>query len=102
MLASISVIPIFACSGLTFTAALTNGTINSIFGNAGKVVSAFSNRDDAVNAVMLQPDAKLMLASNYRSETCDKFCPACYDSVVTCITFPINAQRKVSMKTRGH
>ena len=58
---------------------LPNGGLGASFGSGGKVVTAFSIRDDGVNAAMLQPDGKLLLAGFCRSGSFDKFCVARYD-----------------------
>ena len=58
---------------------LPNGGLGASFGSGGKVVTAFSIRDDGVNAATLQPDGKLLLAGFCRSGSFDKFCVARYD-----------------------
>jgi len=58
---------------------LPNGTLDASFGNGGKVITAFSNRDDVVNAVVLQPDGKLVLAGRCNNGTTDDVCALRYE-----------------------
>lgn len=58
---------------------LPSGTLDASFGNGGKVITAFSTRDDVMNAIALQPDGKLLLAGYCRSGSFDKFCVVRYD-----------------------
>jgi uncharacterized delta-60 repeat protein len=58
---------------------LANGTLDASFGGAGKVVTAFSNRDDVVNAVLLQSDGKLVLAGSCDNGTTTDVCALRYE-----------------------
>lgn len=58
---------------------LPNGTLDISFGSGGKVVTAFSNRDDVVNAMALQPDGKLVLAGSCNNGTTDDVCALRYE-----------------------
>ena len=53
---------------------LPNGMLDASFGAGGKVITAFSNRDDAVNAAVLQPDGKLVLAGSCNNGMTDDLC----------------------------
>ena len=57
---------------------LPNGTLDTIFGSGGKVITAFSNGDDVVNAAALQPDGKLVLAGYCNNGTTDDVCALRY------------------------
>ena len=39
----------------------SNGTLDTLFGIGGKVTTDFSGRDDAANAIALQPDGRIVL-----------------------------------------
>jgi len=58
---------------------LANGTLDASFGSGGKVVTAFSNRDDAVNAMLLQPDGKLVLVGSCNNGTSTDVCALRYE-----------------------
>ena len=58
---------------------LPNGTPDTSFGSAGKVITAFSNRDDAVNAAVLQPDGKLVLVGSCNNGTTTDVCALRYE-----------------------
>ncbi len=58
---------------------MPSGTLDTSFGSGGKVVTAFSNRDDAVNAMVLQPDGKLVLAGRCNNGTTDDACAVRYE-----------------------
>ncbi len=57
---------------------LSNGTLDATFGTAGKVITAFSNRDDVVGAIALQPDGKLVLAGSCNNGTVEDVCALRY------------------------
>ncbi len=57
---------------------LPNGTLDPSFGSGGKVVTAFSNRDDVVIAMTLQPDGKLLLAGSCNNGTVEDVCALRY------------------------
>ncbi len=58
---------------------LPNGALDTSFGSGGKVITAFSNRDDVVNAVVLQPDGKLLLAGYCNNGTTEDVCALRYE-----------------------
>ncbi len=58
---------------------LANGTLDASFGSGGKVITAFSNRDDVVNAMALQADGKLLLAGSCNNGTTDDVCALRYE-----------------------
>ena len=58
---------------------LSNGTLDASFGSAGKIITAFSNRDDAVNAMLLQPDGKLVLVGSCNNGTTTDVCALRYE-----------------------
>ena len=57
---------------------LPNGTLDASFGSGGKVITAFSNRDDVMNAMTLQPDGKLLLAGYCNNGATDDVCALRY------------------------
>ena len=58
---------------------LPNGTLDASFGSGGKVITAFSNRDDVLSAMALQPDGKLVLAGYCNNGTTDTVCALRYE-----------------------
>ncbi len=58
---------------------LASGALDASFGSGGKVVTAFSVRDDVVNAALLQPDGKLVLAGSCNNGTTDDVCALRYE-----------------------
>jgi uncharacterized delta-60 repeat protein len=46
-----------------------NGTLDTSFGTGGKVVKAFSNGQESIYAVALQPDGKIVIAGEFYSAT---------------------------------
>ncbi len=46
------------------TSAATDGDLDPAFGSAGKVVTDFSNRSNAANAIALQPDGKIVVTGD--------------------------------------
>ena len=58
---------------------LLNGALDASFGSSGKVVTAFSNRDDVVGAMLLQPDGKLVLAGSCNNGTTADLCALRYE-----------------------
>ncbi len=58
---------------------LPSGTLDASFGSAGKIITAFSNRDDVVNAMLLQPDGKLVLVGSCNNGTTTDVCALRYE-----------------------
>jgi uncharacterized delta-60 repeat protein len=58
---------------------LTNGTLDASFGIGGKVVTPMGSGNNSANAVVLQPDGKLVLAGSCFNGTSDNFCAVRYD-----------------------
>ncbi len=58
---------------------LPNGTLDASFGGGGKLITAFSNRDDVVNAMALQADGKLLLAGYCNNGVTDDVCALRYE-----------------------
>ena len=58
---------------------LPNGTLDASFGSGGKVITAFSNRDDALGTMALQPDGKLVLAGSCDNGTIATVCALRYE-----------------------
>src|SRR6266516_3631488 len=45
----------------------TNGSLDATFGTGGKVTTDFNGNDDAANAVVLQPDGKIVVAGEAKT-----------------------------------
>src|SRR4030095_15235909 len=49
----------------------TNGSLDTTFGNGGIVTTAIGNTDDTAQAVVIQPDGKIVAAGNSDASTSD-------------------------------
>ena len=58
---------------------LANGTLDTSFGSAGKVITAIGSSTDVANSAALQPDGKIVVAGYCSNGTNDDFCLARYD-----------------------
>jgi len=58
----------------------TNGTLDTSFGIAGKVITPVGTGNDFVQALALQPDGKLVLAGRCFNGTDDDFCALRYSA----------------------
>jgi uncharacterized delta-60 repeat protein len=58
---------------------LANGTLDTSFGSAGKVITAIGSGNDVANSAALQPDGKIVVAGFCSNGSNDDFCLARYD-----------------------
>jgi len=54
----------------------TDGTLDTTFGNGGKVIQPIGSGDDHGYSLAIQPDGKILLGGNCRSGSNDDFCIA--------------------------
>jgi len=58
----------------------TNGSLDATFGTGGKVTTDFNGNDDAANAVVLQPDGKIVVAGEAKTSRNQDFALARYNA----------------------